>query len=306
MNENSVIQIKEQLEEYQMQITASLVKELRERTGAGMMDCKKALQEANGDIEVAIEEMRKSGAAKAAKKAGRIAAEGIISIKQDGKDAIILEINCETDFVAKDESFLSFADDVIDAIATHNPEDVGALMGLSVGDQTIEEAIQQLVTKIGEKITVRRFEKHTAEGQVGTYLHGARIGVIVELEGGDEALAKDLAMHIAASKPVCVSEEQVSRELLDKEKEIYSAQAEESGKPADIIEKMVSGRLKKFLKEITLLGQPFVKDPDQSVEKLLKSANASVVSFLRYEVGEGIEKRADNFADEVMAQAKGA
>ncbi len=289
-----------------MQITASLVKELRERTGAGMMDCKKALQEANGDIEVAIEEMRKSGAAKAAKKAGRIAAEGIISIKQDGKDVIILEINCETDFVAKDENFLQFANDVVNAIATQNPADVGVLMGLSLGDQTIEEANQQLVAKIGEKITVRRFEKRYSEGQTGTYLHGNRIGVIVELEGGDESLAKDLAMHIAASKPVCVSEDQVSQELLNKEKEIFSAQAEESGKPAEIIEKMVSGRIKKFLKEITLLGQPFVKDPDQTVEKLLKSANASVVSFLRYEVGEGIEKREDNFAEEVMSQAKRA
>jgi len=289
-----------------MQITASLVKELRERTGAGMMDCKKALQETNGDIELAIEEMRKSGAAKAAKKAGRIAAEGIIAIKQVGKDVIILEINCETDFVAKDENFLSFTNNVIDTIATQTPVNVDALMGLSLGDQTIEEASQQLITKVGEKITVRRFEKRYSEGQIGTYLHGIRIGVIVELEGGNVALAKDLAMHIAASKPVCVSEDQVSQEMLDKEKEIFSAQAEESGKSADIIEKMVSGRIKKFLKEITLLGQPFVKDPDQSIEKLLKSANASVASFIRYEVGEGIEKRTDNFAEEVMSQAKGA
>jgi len=288
-----------------MQITASLVKELRERTGAGMMDCKKALQEADGDIEVAIEEMRKSGAAKAAKKAGRIAAEGVISIKQDGKDVTILEINCETDFVAKDENFLSFTNSVIDAVTAQNPSDVDALMGLSLGDQTVEEANQQLITKIGEKITVRRFEKRTAEGQVGTYSHGTRIGVVVELEGGDEALAKDLAMHIAASKPVCVSEDQVSQDVLDKEKEIFSAQAAESGKPEEIIEKMVSGRIKKYLKEITLLGQPFVKDPEQTVEKLLKAANASVTSFIRYEVGEGIEKKVDNFAEEVMSQAQG-
>jgi len=288
-----------------MQITASLVKELRERTGAGMMDCKKALQEANGDIETAIEDMRKSGAAKAAKKAGRIAAEGIISIKQDGNDVTILEINCETDFVAKDENFLSFTGHVIDAVSTQNPSDVEALNGLSVGDQTVEEATQQLITKIGEKITVRRFEKRTATGPVGTYSHGVRIGVVVELEGGDEALAKDIAMHIAASKPVCVSEDQVPQEELDKEKAIFVAQAEESGKPAEIIEKMVSGKIKKFLKEITLLGQPFVKDPDQTVEKLLQTANASVVSFIRYEVGEGIEKKVDNFAEEVKAQAKG-
>jgi len=289
-----------------MQITASMVKELRERTGAGMMDCKKALNEADGDIEVAIEEMRKSGAANAAKKAGRIAAEGIISVTQSDKSAIILEINCETDFVAKDENFLNFADSVIEAIDTHNPADVETLMGLSAGERTIEKANQQLIAKIGEKITVRRFEKLSSEGQIGNYLHGNRIGVIVEIEGGDEALAKDLAMHIAASKPVCVSEDEVSQDILDKEKEIFSAQAEESGKPPEIIEKMVTGRIKKFLKEITLLGQPYVKDPDQTVEKLLKSANASVLSFRRYEVGEGIEKKVDNFAEEVMSQAKGA
>jgi elongation factor Ts len=289
-----------------MQITASLVKELRERTGAGMMDCKKALTEADGDIEVAIEEMRKSGAANAAKKAGRIAAEGIISVKQNGNEAVILEINCETDFVAKDENFLNFADSVIEAINSQAPADVEALMGLSIGDQTIEEANQQLIAKIGEKITVRRFEKLTSAGQIGNYLHGNRIGVIVEIEGGDEALAKDLAMHIAASKPVCVSEDQVAQDILDKEKEIFSAQAEESGKPPEIIEKMVTGRIKKFLKEITLLGQPYVKDPDQTIEKLLKSANTSVLSFRRYEVGEGIEKKVDNFAEEVMSQAKGA
>jgi elongation factor Ts len=288
-----------------MQITASLVKELRERTGAGMMDCKKALQEVDGDIEVAIEEMRKSGAAKAARKAGRIAAEGIISIKQDNKDVTILEINCETDFVAKDENFISFVNSIVDAIATQNPGDIEALMGTSLGEQTVEEATQQLVAKIGEKVTVRRFEKLTAADQVGIYSHGVRIGVIVELTGGDETLAKDLAMHIAASKPTCISEDQVSQELLDKEKEIFMAQAEESGKPAEIIEKMVSGKIKKFLKEITLLGQPFVKDPEQTVEKLLQSANASVVSFIRYEVGEGIEKKVDNFAEEVMSQAKG-
>ncbi len=288
-----------------MQITASLVKELRERTGAGMMDCKKALQDANGDIDVAIEEMRKSGAAKAAKKAGRIAAEGIITIKQDGNNVIILEINCETDFVAKDENFLAFANNVIESIAKQTPSNVDELMTLDISGQSIEEANQQLIAKIGEKITIRRFENFSLSGQIGTYLHGSRIGVIVELDGGDETLAKDIAMHIAASKPVCVSEDQVPQDMLDKEKEIFTAQAEESGKPAEIIEKMVTGRINKFLKEITLLGQPFVKDPDQTVEKLLKSANASVKSFLRYEVGEGIEKRTDNFAEEVMAQAKG-
>jgi elongation factor Ts len=288
-----------------MTITASLVKELRERTGAGMMDCKKALQDANGDIEAAIEEMRKSGAAKAAKKAGRVAAEGIIRIQQDGQDIIVLEINCETDFVAKDENFLAFADKVMTALVEKTPADVDELMSAEVDGQTLEESLQQLIAKIGEKITVRRFEKQSLAGKVGTYLHGTRIGVVVDLEGGDEELAKDIAMHVAASKPVCVNEDQVPQETLDKEKEIFVAQAQESGKPADIIEKMVTGRMQKFLKEITLVGQPFVKDPDQTVGKLLKSANASVTSFIRYEVGEGIEKKVDNFAEEVMAQAKG-
>ena len=289
-----------------MQITASLVKELRERTGAGMMDCKKALNEAEGNVEVAIEEMRKSGAANAAKKAGRIAAEGIISINKSEKSAIILEINCETDFVAKDENFINFSEKVIEAIDTQCPSDIEALMRLSFSDQKIEEANQQIIAKIGEKITVRRFEKITTEGQIGHYLHGDRIGVIVEVEGGDEALAKDLAMHIAASKPVCVSEDEVSQDILKKEKEIFSAQAEESGKSSEIIEKMVAGRINKFLKEITLLGQPYVKDSDQTVGELLNSVNASVISFLRYEVGEGIEKKLNNFAEEVMSQAKGA
>ena len=289
-----------------MQITASMVKELRERTGAGMMDCKKALKEADGDIEVAIEEMRKSGAANAAKKAGRIAAEGIITIKQDGNNVTIAEINCETDFVAKDENFLQFAGGVIDAISSEAPADVDALMTLTIGEQSLEEANQQLIAKIGEKITVRRFEKLSSAGQFGSYLHGERIGVVVELDGGDEALAKDLAMHIAASKPICISENEVSQDILDKEKEIFAAQAEESGKPAEIIEKMVSGRIKKFLKEITLLGQPFVKDPDVSVGKLLKAAGATVSAFVRFEVGEGIEKKQENFADEVMKQIEDA
>jgi len=289
-----------------MEITASLVKELRERTGAGMMDCKAALSDARGDIEIAIEVMRKSGAAKAAKKAGRIAAEGIISIKLNENDIVILEVNCETDFVTKDESFLSFVDSVIQAISNNNVSDVDELLKLNWGNQAIEEANQQLIAKIGEKITIRRFQKSSIKNQIGTYLHGIRIGVIVEIEGGCEELAKDIAMHIAASRPLFINEDQVSQEILDKEKEIYTAQAQESGKPADIVEKMVEGRLKKFIKEITLLGQPFVKDPEKSIEKILKSSDAKVLSFIRYEVGEGIEKRADNFAEEVMSQAKGS
>ena len=289
-----------------MEITASLVKELRERTGAGMMDCKAALSDARGDIEIAIEVMRKSGAAKAAKKAGRIAAEGIISIKLNENDIVILEVNCETDFVTKDESFLSFVDSVIQVISSNNVSDVDELLKLNSGNQAIEEANQQLIAKIGEKITIRRFQKYSIKNQTGTYLHGIRIGVIVEIEGGSEELAKDIAMHIAASRPLFINEDQISQEILDKEKEIYTAQAKESGKPADIVEKMVEGRLKKFIKEITLLGQPFVKDPEKSIEKILKSSDAKVLSFIRYEVGEGIEKRADNFAEEVMIQAKGS
>ena len=291
-----------------MAITAATVKELRERTGAGMMDCKKALQESNGDIEKAIEDMRKSGMAKAAKKAGRVAAEGLLVIKQNDETGqlVITEINSETDFVAKDDSFKEFCDQVASCILANQPVDIDSLMECNIGEQTVEETRQQLVAKIGENTSVRRFLLiDSAEGILGSYLHGVRIGVIVELEGGDESLAKDIAMHIAASNPVCITEEDVPNDLLEKEKEILIAQAQDSGKPQEIIEKMIGGRINKFLKEITLVGQPFVKDPDQTVSKLLESAGASVKSFIRYEVGEGIEKRNDNFAEEVMAQAKG-
>ena len=249
--------------------------------------------------------MRKSGAAKAAKKAGRIAAEGIISIKQNESDLVVLEVNCETDFVTKDENFLSFVETIIEAIINHDIDDVNDLHKFNIGNQTIEEMCQQLIAKIGEKITIRRFEKRVFKNQVGLYLHGTRIGVVAEIEGGNEELAKDIAMHIAASKPLYIDENNVAEEILDKEREIYMAQAQESGKPAEIIEKMVEGRIKKYIKEITLLGQSFVKDPEQSIEKILKSAEAKVISFVRYEVGEGIEKRSDNFAEEVMSQAKG-
>jgi elongation factor Ts len=291
-----------------MAITAATVKELRERTGAGMMDCKKALQETDGDIEKAIEDMRKSGMAKAAKKAGRVAAEGLLVIKQDADSAqvVIAEINAETDFVTKDDNFKYFCEQVADCILANQPADIDSLMGCNIGELTVEETRQQLVAKIGENTSVRRFSLvDSAQGTLGSYLHGIRIGVIVELEGGDEALAKDIAMHIAASNPVCIAESDVPKDLLDKEKDILIAQAEESGKPPEIIEKMIGGRINKFLKEITLLGQPFVKDPDQTVAKLLESGGTSVKSFIRYEVGEGIEKRNDNFAEEVMAQAKG-
>ena len=291
-----------------MQITAGMVKELRERTGAGMMDCKKALSEADGDIEAAIEAMRKSGVAKAAKKAGRIAAEGNILIKENAAgDIVVLEVNSETDFVAKDENFKSFCDQVADIILEQKPADVDTLLTMKAGssDQTLEEVRQQLVAKIGENISVRRFQVVKSPYKTASYLHGTRIGVVVEIDNGDDEVAKDIAMHVAASKPICVSKEQVPQELIEKEKEILVAQAQESGKPAEIIEKMIGGRLNKFLQEITLLGQPFVKDPDITVEKLLANTGATVKNFIRFEVGEGLEKRSDNFAEEVMAQARG-
>lgn len=293
-----------------MAITASMVKELRERTGAGMMDCKKALTESNGDMEAAIEAMRKSGAAKAVKKAGRVAAEGrvIIATAADNKQAALVEVNSETDFVAKDDNFSSFAEQVGEKVLESGVTDMAQLADLPLTDGTsIEETRKALIAKIGENIQVRRADVVTTEnGLLGSYQHGMRIGVVVELEGGDESLAKDIAMHIAASKPVCVSEDQVPAELLEKEKEIFVAQAQESGKPAEIIEKMVTGRLKKYLAEITLLGQPFVKDTDKTVAQLLKEAGATAKQFVRFEVGEGIEKKQEDFAAEVMAQVKGS
>lgn len=290
-----------------MAITAALVKELRERTGAGMMECKKFLTETDGDIEAAIETMRKAGMAKADKKAGRVAAEGLAKIKssEDNKNAIIVEVNSETDFVTKGDDFIGFVDSIADCVLANKPADLETLLALPLASGTsVEDTRKELIAKIGENMSVRRFEIIENADVIGTYQHGERIGVMVELEGGDVALGKDIAMHIAASRPVCVSEADVSQETLDKEREIFSAQAAESGKPAEIIEKMVEGRIKKFLKEVTLLGQPFVKDPDQTVEQLLKANNASVKRFVRFEVGEGIEKKEENFADEVMAQIK--
>ncbi|MEJ2212611.1 MAG: translation elongation factor Ts [Gammaproteobacteria bacterium] len=293
-----------------MAISASMVKELRERTGAGMMECKKALTETDGDMEAAIDLMRKSGAAKAEKKAGRTAAEGVIIIRHsdDNKQAVMVEINCETDFVAKDDNFTTFADAVANRVLASDVADVEALMSLPLHDgeeTTIEEARQALVSKIGENMNVRRFVRLNAQGQVASYLHGVKIGVIVDIVDGNDELGKDVAMHVAATNPMCVSEDQVPQEALDKEKDIFVAQAQESGKPDNIIEKMVTGRMKKYLAEITLVGQSFVKDPDQTVGKLLGSANASVASFTRFEVGEGIEKKQEDFAAEVMAQVKG-
>lgn len=290
-----------------MQITAAMVKELRERTGAGMMECKKALTEAGGDMDAAIEVMRKSGQAKAVKKAGRIAAEGqiVVALSDDAREAAIVEINCETDFVAKDANFQSFADRVAAVVLAESPTDIDGLNGLDLGGKSVEETRQDLVAKIGENIQIRRFERLQGQGdRIAAYLHGTRIGVVVDVKGGDDSLAKDVAMHIAASRPVCVAEGDVPAGVVDKEKEILVAQAQESGKPPEIIEKMVQGRLKKYLAEITLLGQPFVKDPDIAVGKLLSREGAEVIRFARYEVGEGIEKKEENFAEEVMAQAK--
>lgn len=290
-----------------MQITASMVKELRERTGSGMMECKKALQETDGDLEIAIENMRKSGLAKADKKSGRIAAEGRVAVElsDDGKSAAIVEVNCETDFVSGGDEFLGFVKAVAKTAVENKPATIEALVSLTLSgsDSTIETARQAMVAKIGENIQVRRFQiVETESATFASYMHGVRIGVLVVIENGDEALGKDVAMHIAASNPTCVAESDVSEELLEKEKEILRAQAAESGKPPEIVEKMIVGRVKKYLAEITLLGQSFVKDPDKTVGALLSDANASVTSFVRYEVGEGIEKKEENFADEVMAQ----
>ena len=287
-----------------MAITASLVKELRERTGSGMMECKKALVETDGDIDAAAELMRKSGAAKADKKAGRVAADGAItvSVSDDGKSAVILEINSETDFVAKDENFQAFAEDVLATVAQTNPASVEVLSTMTLGNgQSVEEARQALIAKVGENIQVRRFERIESENSIASYLHGARIGVLVD-SSADAGLTRDIAMHIAAVNPQFVDQGAVPAEFVEKEKSILIAQAEASGKPPEIIEKMIQGRLDKFLAEVTLLGQPFVKDPEQKVGKLLAAAGASVTGFIRYEVGEGIEKKVEDFAAEVASQ----
>lgn len=293
-----------------MAITATQVKELRERTGSGMMECKKALVESGGDIDTAIEWMRKQGLAKADKKATRVAAEGLIAtaISDDACKAAIVEVNSETDFVSKNQDFRRFAAAVAQQVLASNPATLDELLALPLaeGSASTEEMRQVLIAKIGENINVRRFALVEAEkGQVGYYVHGDRIGVLVAVEGGDKALAKDLAMHIAASKPQAVAPENIPKEVLAKEREILVSQAKDSGKPPEIIEKMVEGRLHKFLGEITLMGQPFVKDTDILVGKLLSKAAAKVHRFARFEVGEGIEKRSDNFAEEVRAQVRG-
>jgi elongation factor Ts len=290
-----------------MSISASMVKELRERTGAGMMECKKALVEADGDLDAAAEILRKSGQAKADKKSSRVAADGRIVIAQEGARAVIVEVNSETDFVAKDDNFVAFAEAVAALALASGTTDVAALADQELADgRTVEAARTELIQKVGENIGLRRIEAVSADGVLASYAHGARIGVVVALDGGDEDLARDVAMHVAAMNPQYVSEADVPADTLERERRILTEQAQDSGKPADIIEKMVTGRVNKFLKEITLLGQPFVKDDSMTVGKLLDQAGASIAACVRFEVGEGIEKKADNFVEEVMAQVKGA
>lgn len=286
-------------------ITAELVKELRERTGAGMMECKKALVAADGDIEKAIEEMRKSGQAKADKKASRVAAEGIIAVSeaQDKKSLAMVEVNCETDFVARDENFTKFAQLVADTALQSGKLGAELAEVKLASGETLEFARKELINKIGENINIRRAELIKTSGVLGYYIHGGRIGAVVELEGGDATLAKDIAMHVAAVNPMVVSGDQVPAEVLAKEREVYSAQAAESGKPAEIVAKMVEGRVRKYLEEVSLLGQMFVKDPNTSVANLLKQHNAKVIRFVRFVVGEGIEKQETDFVSEVMQQA---
>lgn len=282
----------------------SAVKDLRERTGLGMMECKKALAEANGDIDLAIENLRKSSGMKAAKKAGRVAADGVVAarVSADGKSATVVEVNSETDFVARDEGFLAFVNMIADAAAASSAETVDELMA---GD--LETAREALIQKIGENISVRRFERMTTDGLVASYVHGnSRIAVIVDLTAGTEELAKDVAMHVAAVNPQVAKPEDMPQEAIDKEKEIFSAQAAESGKPAEIIEKMVVGRMRKFLAENSLTEQAFVKDPDLTVGKLLSQGGADINGFIRFEVGEGIEKKEEDFAAEVAKQVESA
>jgi elongation factor Ts len=291
-----------------MNITADAVKQLRERTGAGMMECKRALVETKGDLDAAAELMRKQGLAKADKKATRVAAEGVIVIDRsaDGRAAAMVEINCETDFVARGEEFRGFAHAVAECALKGRPADVAALLEtkLACGD-SVEERRRSLVAKIGENISVRRVAVLGAPQHLGTYVHGTRIGAMVALKGGSAELARDLAMHVAASNPRYLSQTQVPAEVMAKEREILNEQAQAEGKPPEIVAKMVEGRLRKALGEITLTGQPFVKDPEVSIEKLLKGAKADVTAFERFEVGAGIEKKTDDFVADVMAQVKG-
>ena len=288
-----------------MEIKPALVKELRERTGAGMMECKKALVETKGDIDLAGEWLRKAGAAKADKKSSRVAAEGRVAIRSDEQAGrhVVLEVNSETDFVAKDDNFRAFVDKLADIILSQRPASVEALLRSSVDGRTVEDLRLELVTKVGEKISVRRFDVIESRGTVGTYLHGMRIGVLVEIEGGDVALARDLAMQIASLAPRYVTGDDVPKDIVDKEREIIVAQTAEEKKPPEILAKMVEGKVRKFVDEITLTGQVFVKDDKKRVRDVLAANKAKVKGFRRFEVGEGIEKKSSDFVNEVMAQA---
>ncbi len=285
-------------------ITAEAVKKLREQTGAGMMECKKALTESNGDFEKAVDLLRQKGLAAAAKKAGRIAAEGVIALRVDGTAGVLVEVNSETDFVAKNEEFRKFAGDLAELISKQNPSDVQTLSNLKLGDASVEAKRQELIQKIGENLSVRRFVRFETKGKIASYLHGTRIGVIVDYEGGDEQLGKDIAMQVAASNPLYLSRETVPAEDLNREKAIFEAQVKESGKPANVVGKIVEGKLEKFFGETCLLEQIFIKDPDgkQKVKDILKGA--VIRRFARFQVGEGIEKRKENFAEEVASQLK--
>lgn len=288
------------------EITAKMVADLRAATGLGMMECKKALVETAGDVKAAEELLRIKSGAKASKLAGRTAAEGVVAqfISADGKVGALVEVNCETDFVGKDEGFVAFAKAVAQAVVTGNPADVEALAAVATAEgPTVEETRKALIAKLGENMSVRRFVRYETAGKVAAYLHGAKIGVLVDLAGGEEQVGKDVAMHIAASKPICVSKEQVPAENLETERRIYTEQAAQSGKPADIVAKMVEGRINKYLAEVTLLGQQFVKNPDITVEKLLKDNQAAVNAFTMFVVGEGIEKKVEDYAAEVAAAA---
>jgi elongation factor Ts len=294
------------------EITASMVMDLRGRTGLPMMECKKALTESAGDMAKAEELLRIRSGAKASKAADRVAAEGVIGafIAADGKTGAMVELNCETDFVARNADFTAFAQKLAQLVAEKHPADVAALVALPLESGTVESARQALVQKLGENISIRRFSRVATPARLTQYVHGGRIGVLVAIDGGEEQTGKDVAMHIAASvanvRPVCVSRDQVPRELIERERAIYTAQAAESGKPAEIVAKMVEGRINKYLAEVTLLGQPFARDTEQTVEKYLKSKGAMVRSFTLYVVGEGIERKKDDFAAEVAAMARSA
>jgi elongation factor Ts len=292
-----------------MSVTAGMVKDLRQRTSAGMMDCKKALVESDGDLEKAAELLRKKGAASGEKRAGRIATDGRIvqKISADGKHGVQIEINCETDFVARGESFSTFASDVLDYVAAQRPESMEKLQnGTLETNEKIEDARNKLIGSVGENVSIRRFRIVDAqEGRISGYLHGRKIGVLVSINSGTEELGHDLAMHIAASKPLGIDQSGIPKQELLRESEIYRSQAQETGKPANIVEKIVDGRMKKYINENTLLGQNFVKDAEITIADLLKKHNAMVTNIIRYELGEGLEKRSDNFVDEVLAQVAG-